>query len=479
MFLTYLRRELRRRMRQATFIALGLALGIGLVITVTAASSGVSSSQGTVLHSLYGVGTDVTVTQTPTAGSGGPARFGFGGGSPGGKPSAGTSFSRSVLTSGGLGALPSSDVTKISSLKDVSATAGALTLTDLKLSGTINAGASGGAAGSGTPGTKSSIKSSSFSVTGVDLANGSLGPLSSGTITSGHNFSSADSTADVAVVDTSYAKAQKLTTGSTFKVAGTKFTVIGIVSVAQGSASADVYVPLARAQALASMKNEVNTIYVSAASAADITAVSSEISAALPKATVTTSSDLASEVTGSLSSASSLASNLGKWLAVAVLAAAFGLASLLTVSAVSRRVREFGTLKALGWRNRRILSQIMGEALAIGLVGGAAGVALGFGGAALVQALAPPLTATTGASTPAGPGGAGGSAGSGPAAGGGFAHAAQSTAHTVSVHLTAPVTLTAVLLAVVLALAGGLIAGSFGGWRAVRLRPADALARVV
>jgi ABC-type antimicrobial peptide transport system permease subunit len=479
MFFTYLRRELRRRMRQAIFIALGLALGIGLVITVTAASSGVSSSQGTVLHSLYGVGTDVTVTQTPTAGSGGPARFGFGGGNSGSKPSAGTSFSRSVLTSGGLGALPSSDVTKVSGLKDVSATAGALTLTDLKLSGTINAGASGGGAAGGSSSARSSIKSSSFSVTGVDLANGSLGPLSSGTITSGHNFSSADSTANVAVVDASYAKAQNLKTGSAVKVAGTKFTVIGIVSVAQGSASADVYVPLARAQALASMKNKVNTIYVSAASAADIGAVSSEISTALPKATVTTSSDLASEVTGSLSSASSLASNLGTWLAVAVLAAAFGLASLLTVAAVSRRVREFGTLKALGWRNGRILSQIMGEALAIGLIGGAAGVALGFGGAALVQALAPPLTATTTASAPAGPGGAGGTGGGGPGAGGGFARAAQSTAHTVSVHLTAPVTLSVVLLAVVLALAGGLIAGSFGGWRAVRLRPAAALARVV
>jgi putative ABC transport system permease protein len=476
MFLTYLRRELRRRMRQAIFIALGLALGIGLVITVTAASSGVSNSQGAVLHSLYGVGTDVTVTQTPTAGSGGPTRFGFGGGNSGSKPQAGTSFSRSVLTGGGLGALPSSDVTKISGLKDVSATAGALTLTDLKVSGTINAGSSGtGSAGAaGATGGNSSIKTSSFSVTGVDLANGSLGPLSSGTITSGRNFSSADSTANVMVVDANFAKADNLTTGSTFKVAGTKFTVIGIVSVAQGSASADVYIPLARAQALASMKNEVNTVYVSAASAADITAVSSEISTALPKATVTTSSDLASEVTGSLSSASSLANNLGKWLAVAVLAAAFGLASLLTVSAVSRRVRELGTLKALGWRNRRIISQIMGEALAIGLIGGAAGVALGFGGAALVQALAPPLTATTATSAPAGPGGA-----AGPGAGGGFAHAAQSAAHTVSVHLTAPVALSAVLLAVVLALAGGLIAGSFGGWRAVRLRPADALARVV
>jgi len=42
----------------------------------------------------------------------------------------------------------------------------------------------------------------------------------------------------------------------------------------------------------------------------------------------------------------------------------------------------------------------------------------------------------------------------------------------------APVTIGAVVLAVVLAIAGGLIAGGFGGWRAARLRPAAALARV-
>ena len=67
MFFTYLRRELRRRMRQAILIAFGLAVGIGLVITVTALSAGVRNAQGTVLHSLYGVGTDVTVTQAPAA----------------------------------------------------------------------------------------------------------------------------------------------------------------------------------------------------------------------------------------------------------------------------------------------------------------------------------------------------------------------------------------------------------------------------
>jgi ABC-type lipoprotein release transport system permease subunit len=470
MFITYLRRELRRRMRQAIFIALGLALGIGLVITVTAASTGVSNTQGTVLHALYGVGTDVTVTQSPTAGSGGATRFGFGGGS---RPQSGTTINRNVLVGGQLGTLKSTSVTTVSGLKDVSAAAGALVLNDLKLSGTISAGSSAGAggAGGGGSGAGGSLKTSSFSVTGVDLASTTLGPLGGATVSSGRNFSTADSTANVALVDANYASGQNLKAGSTLSIAGKKFTVIGIVKTAQGTNSANAYIPLARAQSLAGMTNQVNTIYVSAASAADISAVSSEISHALPKATVTTSSNLASEVTGSLSSASTLANNLGKWLAIAVLAAAFGLASLLTVSAVTRRVREFGTLKAIGWRNRRVLGQIMGESVTIGLIGGAMGVALGFAGAALVQALAPPLTASTQTAAAAGgPGGAG-------PAGGGLARAAAA-AHTVSVHLTAPVTLGAVLTAVLLAIAGGLVAGSFGGWRAIRLRPAAALARV-
>jgi putative ABC transport system permease protein len=61
-FVTYLRRELRRRMRQSIFVALGLALGVGLVVTVSAASAGVKTAEGKVLGALYGVGTDVTVT---------------------------------------------------------------------------------------------------------------------------------------------------------------------------------------------------------------------------------------------------------------------------------------------------------------------------------------------------------------------------------------------------------------------------------
>jgi len=257
--------------------------------------------------------------------------------------------------------------------------------------------------------------------------------------------------------------------------------------VPASDSSSDFYIPLERAQALAGMKNTVNTVYVAASSASDITAVSKEISTALPKSTVTNSSDLAKELTGSVSSASSLVNNLGRWLAIAVLVAAFLLASLLTMSAVSRRVREFGTLKALGWRSRRVVGQVVGEALAIGIIGGAVGVGVGFLGAALVGHFSPTLTAAlnppTGSATPGGaetftgPGGATGGGGTG----GGFRRFpgdAANVTHNVLVHLTAPVTLDAIAAAVVLAIAGGLIAGAFGGWSAARLRPAAALARV-
>src|SRR5258708_20315480 len=76
MFFTYLRRELRRRMRHAIFISVGLALGIGLVITVTAASSGVKAAQGTVLQNLYGVGTSATATMAPPPASSPPGSGG-------------------------------------------------------------------------------------------------------------------------------------------------------------------------------------------------------------------------------------------------------------------------------------------------------------------------------------------------------------------------------------------------------------------
>ncbi len=480
MFFTYLRRELRRRMRQAIFIALGLALGVGLVITVTAASDGVKNSQATVLHTLYGVGTDVTVTKPPSAGTSSAISVQFRQeikAIRNGAVAAGTTINENELLESQYGVLSSRDLATVARQRDVTAAAGGLTLTDVTVNGTVPSITVGSGGGS----LASSFSYGTVSVDGVDLANRSLGPLSAGKLTSGSDLNSADATAADAVIDSGYAAASKLGAGSTVDVGGTSFKVIGTVSAPEGGNPPDIYIPLAKAQSIgklgsASLAGDVDTIYVSAASAADITAVQQEIHKALPSATVTDSSALASQVTGSISSAATLANDLGRWLSVAVLIAAFGLASLLTTAAVARRVREFGTLKALGWQSRRIVGQVIGESLAIGLAGAAAGVGLGYAGAALIEHLAPSLTATVGPSSPASV------SASGSALGGGARNALKSltpaSSHTVSVPLTAPVTVDLILLAVALALAGGLIAGLFGGWRAARLRPAAALARV-
>jgi len=477
-FLTYLRRELRRRMRQAIFIALGLALGIGLVVTVTAASAGVRKAQSQVLKSLYGVGTDVTVTgkapKPPSLASGPPKNsqtFTVG---PGGARvcTNGKCHNAAGQTIDNLGStsyspISQSEVAAIARLKNVKAVAGGLALSDTSITLPKHFGQAGGSLP--TP--------ASFSVQGADTSHASLGPLSAGTITAGRSLRAADANSDVAVIDSGYAKSHKLKVGSTVTVVGHKFAVVGIVEQPQSGSPPQVYVPLARAQALGkalgkSLKGDVNTIYVTATSAANIPAVQREIENLLPSATVTSASSLAKQVTGSLSSTARLANDLGRWLSILVLIAAFTVASLLTMAAVARRVREFGTLKALGWRSRRIVAQVMGESLTVGVIGGAAGVGLGFAGAAIITAVAPKLSATIAGSTGQGV------AFAGAAGGGGPQFFSPTVPHTVAVPMSASVTLAALVAAVVLALVGGLLAGSFGSWRIARLRPADALARV-
>jgi putative ABC transport system permease protein len=475
-FLTYLRRELRRRMRQAIFIALGLAIGIGLVITVMGASSGVKAAQAKVLRALYGIGTDVTVTTKPKPASGRPTTGQQNVGGSGGGGGAGVCINGKCYSSGTIdtlvsadhGALSAATAAEIAHLHGVSAAAGGLVLTDNRI--VLPSGSN------------SQLQPpTSVSVDGTDISHPKLGPLSDGKLTSGRTLTAADANADVAVVDANYATANKLTVGSTVTVAKTKFKIIGIVTQPQASSPPAVYIPLARAQALAtnpatgkSMKGEVNTVYVTAASAADIGAVQNEIEHLLPQATVTSSSDLASEITGSAASAAKLAGALGKWLAVLVLIAAFAVASLLTMAAVARRVPEFGTLKALGWRGSRIVSQVLGESVATGIIGGLAGVGLGFAGVAIIDKIAPKLSATVPSASGGGLQTQIAGSGSGPVA---SSPAAASHA-TIAVPMSASVTAGAIVLAVLLAIAGGLLAGLFGGWRAARLRPAAALARV-
>lgn len=488
MYGTYLRRELAGRTKQTVIVAVGLAIAIALVIVVNALSAGVRDAQSQALSSVYGVGTDLTVTgaQTqPSEGGGGP-RFDFGA-EDGASSDGTTTLSQSrLMTDRMRGTLDASTVSTVTGLDGVSGATGALALTNTTFSGQIpDRGADsgtgtdasqGGGMGeppAGGPGGDggSAFGVDSFSVLGVDPA-ASVGPLSSVTVSEGRALEAADAGTNVAVIDATYAASAGLAVGGTVDVGGTAMQIVGIVASASADAdtAANVYLPLDVAQTLAGVGDVVSTVYVQADSADAIDQVQSEITAALPDATVSSQSELASTVSGSLSSASTMISNLGTWLSLVVLLVALALAVLFTISGVARRTREFGTLKAIGWSNARIVRQVAGESLVQGLLGGVAGLILGLGGILLVNVISP--TVSVAASTSGGPGGQGGPGAGGP---GGFGQAA---AQATDIVLSAPVTPVVVLAAVGIAVLGGVLAGAFGGWRAARLSPAAALRSV-
>ncbi|MET9500381.1 FtsX-like permease family protein [Streptomyces sp. NPDC006622] len=486
MFGIYLKRELGRRKKAALVIALGLALGIALVITVNSVSAGMTQAQDKVLQSLYGLGTDMTVTKARTAptgsGSGGPG-FEFDAKSDDDEE---TEQSSDRVTTQGGQALKSSLVAQVAEQKGVASAVGALTLDVTKVDGSFTQGKAesstgGQAQGQGGPGGTAapqvqgggaSFDVNSYSVAGVDVSDQELGPLAGSEISSGVTFTSAQSNAKVAVVSTSYAKENSYKVGSTLAISGTKYKVIGLATPESSESTTDVYLPLKQAQTLADAAGRVTTIYVKATDSQQIDTVKAAIQKNISGTTVTTSADLADTVSGSLSTASDLAAGVGKWLSIAVLVAAFLVAALLTSSAVSRRVREFGTLKALGWPSRRVTRQVVGESMVNGLLGGVLGIALGLAAAYTVTAISPKLTAELGGT------GGGGGMGGGPGGGGPGGQAANAADNTMEIALSAPVSLTTVALAVGLAVAGGLIAGAMGGWRASRMRPADALRSV-
>ncbi|WRZ90965.1 ABC transporter permease [Streptomyces sp. NBC_01007] len=487
MFFTYLRRELRRRRKAALVVASGLALGIALVIVVSSVSSGMEKAQGKVLQSLYGLGTDMTVTKAaaPAASTSQGPRFNFDANDSGSDKE--QSSDRVMVQ--GFQTLASSTVAKVDSQKGVADAVGGLSLRVIRINGQFtrgqfqqnpNSGSGQRGRGGAQPSPQGTVKGggadfdvNNYSVFGTDVTKPALGPLTSSKITSGRTFKTSETNAKVVVADTSYAKEKKLKLGGTVTIKSVKYKIVGLATPDSGDAAANLYIPLQQAQTLSGSKSKVTTIYVKASDSQQISGVKSTIQKNISGTTVTTSADLAKTVSGSLSTASNLASNVGKWLSIAVLVAAFLVAGLLTSSAVSRRVREFGTLKALGWKSSRVTRQVVGEAIVNGLVGGALGIALGLAGAYVVTEISPNLQAqlgSTGGGQGGGPGGFGG---------GGFGGPGRQTASkALDVVLTAPVSVNTIAVAVALAVAGGLIAGAFGGWRASRLRPADALRRV-
>jgi putative ABC transport system permease protein len=307
---------------------------------------------------------------------------------------------------------------------------------------------------------QTNISSSTYTIGGVDVEGDTIGIVTPSLVTKGRFLRGNNE----ALVTATYASREKLGVGSTIDLNGTTFRVVGLVRAPLGGQTADVYVPLAQLQTLASLKGQVNVALVRAANGQSVADVQQRIETSFSSAQVASARDVADSISGSLVDASNLSHRIGIALAVLAALTAFLIALLLTLASVGKRVREIGTLKALGWRQRIVVRQIVGESLAQGIVGGIIGVVLGVGAAALIGAVGPTLSASS-------------TTGSGD---GDFFGLGAVSPRTVTdqVALTAPVAIGMLFLGLLVAVLGGLLAGAAGGWRAARMRPADALRQV-
>lgn len=494
-FLSYMFSELRRRRARTVLTSLGLAVGVALVIAVSALSTGLDRAQQKVLSPLTGVGTDMSATRPiKLTNNRGPfsnlspaeqrrlRREGTGGGPLNFRDvKPGSTIDRDTFQATQL-SFSDAQVAKARGMSGVQSAAGALTLNAVHIHGkapkiTIDPGAGGQSfGGGGAQPPSGSFGSSSLdvdarTVTGIDQTQSSLAPVTPSQIVQGSYFASGSSGAHQAILSRSYANTNKLHVGSTVKLGGTTFHVVGLASSPLGGTASDIYVELATLQKIAGYEGQVNVLEVRADSTGRVSAVAARIKASMKGSEITTAATLAKRVGGSLSDAKNLSAKLGTALEIAGLVAAVLIASLLTLSSVTKRIRELGTLKALGWSSFQVVRQISVESLLQGLLGGLVGVGLGVAAIAAINAVGWTLKATVAGAASAASGGA--------VAGGPFGLGqTHVTSGSTLVKLTTSADPRLILIAVALAVAGGLVAGMAGGLRAARLRPAVALRTV-
>lgn len=313
---------------------------------------------------------------------------------------------------------------------------------------------------------KTNIKTSTFTIGGVDVSQTGMGLITPAQVTQGRFLSA--SGGREALVASAYASSHKLKVGSKLSLNNVKFKVVGLVQAPLGGQTADVYIPLKQLQTLAGQKNKINVVLVRASKSSAVGAVQKKIEKAFPGAQVASAKQVADQISGSLVDASNLAKSLGLALSIIAVAMAFMLAAVLTLSSIAKRVREIGTLRALGWTRKLVIRQVAGESLMQGVAGGVLGVVLGVVAAVVIDAFGPTLTASSKV----------GGNDQGPVRGAfGMGQVLTRTA-TSQVSLKAPLGGSLILLGFALALLGGLLAGAAGAFRAARLRPADALRQV-
>ena len=236
--------------------------------------------------------------------------------------------------------------------------------------------------------------------------------------------------------------------GDTIEIEGTTFEVVGVYSSTMMENQA--YMSLSTAQDLLNMEGELSMLMVYAESSSYVDAVAEAIESEYPDFMVMAMSDMQSqfgdviqrEQQGTLDRLDqdlSYIQSLG--LGITLVSGIIGILLIfgLMFYTVRGRIKEIGTLKALGFSNPDIMKQFMYEGLYIGLIGGAIGLAVASVAASL------------------------------------FSSWLLSPSETLDVSVG--ITLGSMLLGLGLAVVAGALGSLYPAWRASRISPMEALRR--
>ncbi|HLG09870.1 MAG TPA: ABC transporter permease [Gaiellaceae bacterium] len=178
---------------------------------------------------------------------------------------------------------------------------------------------------------------------------------------------------DEVILGTSAAADTDSAPGSSVTIAGKPFRVVGIYRSDNVFYDSGGYAPLEAVQDIARKPDVVTAVYVTAQAGAEPRALAVAIEDAYPE--LTTVRDVTEY--GKVDQGIQIMDALN--LAVSVLAIALGAIAVMNtmIMAVFERTREFGILRAVGWRGSRIMRLVLTEALLLCLVAAVLGTAFG------------------------------------------------------------------------------------------------------
>jgi putative ABC transport system permease protein len=289
-------------------------------------------------------------------------------------------------------------------------------------------------------------------IMGVDLTQPSLGPVKVKDWLKEGRFPQKEGEV---VIEKHYAKFQHKKMGDTIDINSRPFSIVGFLEIKEGSqiASANIYLPLQDAQGLlGGESNGVNIVYLRLKNPSLLSQVKTSIGRQLNGVSVS-SSDSSLELMGGVSKISDQFSFIVSLIA---LGGAVFLIVKAMLSSLVERSREIGILKAVGWTEKDVQKQLMGEVFLQSLAGGVFGILMGYFFSYLLGFLSIPVATSWELNLlPA------------------FAKDTAAVAQTVRLPVSVSAGLTAISLA--LSLVAGGMASYFMGKRTSRMKPAEIL----